>query len=90
MKRPAHLTLVDADKYSALVSRCTEWRERAEKAEAYIEVLKKVANEQAENAGLWFRARTAPEEYLQNALRRLHALIEGDALMAALRGEEET
>ena len=57
--------------------------------EAYIEVLKKVANEQAENAGLWFRARTAPEEYLQNALRRLHALIEGDALMAALRSEEE-
>jgi len=37
MKRPAHLTLVDADRYSALVSRCTEQRERAEKAEARIE-----------------------------------------------------
>ena len=41
MKRPAHLTLVDADKYSALVSRCTEQRKRAEKAEARIEVLER-------------------------------------------------
>jgi len=41
VKRPAHLTLVDADKYSALVSRCTEQRKRAEKAEARIEALEK-------------------------------------------------
>jgi len=41
MKRPAHMTLVDADRYSALVSRCTEQRERAEKAEARIEALEK-------------------------------------------------
>jgi len=39
MKRPAHMTLVDADRYSALVSRCTEQRERAEKAEARSEAL---------------------------------------------------
>lgn len=36
MKRPVHMTLVDADRYSALVSRCTDLRERAEKAEARI------------------------------------------------------
>ena len=42
MKRPAHMTLVDADKFSALVSRCTEYRERAEKAEARIEALENV------------------------------------------------
>jgi len=41
MKRPAHMTLVDADRYSALVSRCTEQRERAEKAEARSEALEK-------------------------------------------------
>ena len=41
MKRHAHLTLVDADKYSALVSRCTEQRERAERAEARIAVLER-------------------------------------------------
>jgi len=43
MKRPAHMTLVDADKFSALVSRCTEYRERAEKAEARIEALENEA-----------------------------------------------
>jgi hypothetical protein len=33
--------------------------------------------EQAEDEGLWFVAHTAPEAYLQAALRRLHAKIEG-------------
>lgn len=33
-------------------------------------------NEQAEDEGLWFEARTAPEAYLQQELRRLHKLIE--------------
>jgi len=31
---------------------------------------------QAEDNGVWFRADTAPEGYLQNELRRLHAFIE--------------
>ena len=31
---------------------------------------------QAEDAGLWFEARTAPEAYLQAALRKLHAAVE--------------
>ena len=31
---------------------------------------------QAEDAGLWFQARTAPEAYLQQELRRLHAAVE--------------
>lgn len=31
---------------------------------------------QAEDAGLWFIAKTAPEAYLQQALRELHAAIE--------------
>ena len=57
-------------------------------APARIEALEKAANEQAEDEGLWFHAATAPEAYLQKALRRLHALIEGDMLMAALAKEK--
>lgn len=33
---------------------------------------------QAEDEGLWFEAETAPEAYLQEALRKLHRLIEGE------------
>ena len=37
-----------------------------------------LVQEQAEDEGLWFRAQTAPEVYLQAALRKLHASIEGE------------
>lgn len=37
-----------------------------------------VVQEQAEDDGLWFRAEHATEDYLQCALRRLHAVIEGE------------
>ncbi len=50
-----------------------------------IEDLKRLADSQAEDAGLWFIAQTAPEEYLQEALRKLHSMIE-----AIDRGEHET
>ncbi len=33
---------------------------------------------QAEDEGLWFLAETATEEYLQAALRRLHAAVEAE------------
>ena len=36
-----------------------------------------VVSEQAMDEGLWFIARTAPEAYLQSALRRLHLATEG-------------
>jgi hypothetical protein len=35
-----------------------------------------LVHKQAEDDGLWFIARTAPEAYLQQELRLLHALIE--------------
>ncbi len=35
-----------------------------------------IVDEQAEDEGLWFHAITAPEAYLQQELRRLHAAIE--------------
>jgi len=38
-----------------------------------------VVNEQAEDDGLWFVAQYASEAYLQQELRRLHAIIEAKA-----------
>ena len=39
--------------------------------------LRTVVDNQAKDEGLWFVASTAPEAYLQQGLRRLHAAIEG-------------
>ncbi len=50
-----------------------------------IEDLKRLADNQAEDSGLWFIAETAPEAYLQEALRKLHSMIE-----AIYRGTHET
>lgn len=44
-----------------------------------------LVDEQAEDEGLWFIARTAPEAYLQQELRRLHAAVE--SALAATEGE---
>jgi len=52
--------------------------------QVFVDDLKRIVAEQAEDDGLWFIARTAPEAYLQQALRRLHAAIEGDVAMEAL------
>lgn len=37
-----------------------------------------LVSQQAEDEGLWFIAETAPEAYLQDALRRLHETIENE------------
>ncbi len=42
-----------------------------------------LVNKQAEDEGLWFVAQTAPEGYLQQSLRELHAVVEADAKTAA-------
>lgn len=39
--------------------------------------LLELVDRQAEDEGLWFVAETAPEAYLQQELRRLHAAVEG-------------
>ena len=52
-------------------------RARAEKAERELAEAKALIDEQANDEGLWFHAITAPEVYLQSALRRLHAAVEG-------------
>lgn len=40
--------------------------------------VKALVAEQAADEALWFKAQTAPEAYLQQALRALHAAIEGE------------
>lgn len=47
------------------------------RAEDCAYALRIVINTQADDEGLWFVASTAPEGYLQQELRRLHAVIEG-------------
>lgn len=39
--------------------------------------IKALVETQANDDGLWFKAETAPEAYLQQELRKLHAVIEG-------------
>jgi hypothetical protein len=38
--------------------------------------IRQLVDKQAEDDGLWFRAQTAPEAYLQAALRNLHEEVE--------------
>ena len=52
------------------------WNTRAALAEPTT--AQQVVSEQAEDEGLWFVAATASEAYLQQALRRLHAAVEGE------------
>ena len=42
-----------------------------------INKIKKIVHEQAKDEGLWFISERAPEAYLQQELRKLHAVIEG-------------
>lgn len=69
-----------------------EWGDvwdRLRASEAERERLRALVNEQAEDEGLWFKAEYITEAYLQQALRKLHALIEGDELaLAALAGKD--
>lgn len=62
-------------------------REYIEKLEAEnldlrvkLKIIQDKVNSQAEDEGLWFIARTAQEEYLQQGLRELHRVIEREPL----------
>lgn len=48
----------------------------AEAREQALERIQAIVNEQAEDEGLWFIAHYLTEAYLQQELRRLHAVIE--------------
>jgi len=47
-------------------------------ARARLSKVMALINEQAEDEALWFNPHSTTEAYLQQALRRLHAAIEGD------------
>ena len=51
-------------------------KEHINKLENRLAAIQKVVNEQAEDEGLWFDAKTTTEVYLQLELRRLHRVIE--------------
>jgi hypothetical protein len=59
-----------------------------------LEEAQQLVAEQAKDEGLWFKAQTAPEAYLQQALRKLHEVIEGksqtecaeDAILKIMEG----
>lgn len=46
-------------------------------ARADLTAIRAVVDEQAKDDGLWFDAVTAPEAFLQQELRRLHAAVDG-------------
>lgn len=52
------------------------WEARMAEAEEALAAIRALVDAQAEDEGLWFMAQTAPEAYLQQELRRLHALVE--------------
>lgn len=62
----------------------SSWNNRVPACEDVISVIR----EQAEDGGLWFVAETITEDILQRALRRLHAVIEGDS-SPSIRGLTE-
>jgi hypothetical protein len=55
----------------------TVWEEQ-QLARAWLQLnaVRQIVNTQALDEGLWFRAQTAAEAYLQQALRRLAAAVE--------------
>jgi small-conductance mechanosensitive channel len=55
-----------------------EFMRQRDEALLRLDACRRLVNEQAENEGLWFVATTAPEAYLQQELRKLHAAIESD------------
>lgn len=54
----------------------TNWCPDCAERERTLAAIRTLVDQQAEDEGLWFQAQTAPEAYLQQELRRLHALVE--------------
>jgi len=70
--------MYDYSKYG-LPGNCPKCNGTCKLPSEYVMVKREVlntVNEQAEDEGLWFIAQTAPEGYLQQELRKLHAVIE--------------
>ena len=85
----AELRRLDAE-CNDLAHQLNQSNERNGRLIAQRDAIQQVVDEQAEDEGLWFRAETAAEAYLQQELRRLHAAVEGAARAAikAVEGEK--
>lgn len=64
-------------------------RRKVESLRSRLAEARCVCDEQATDAGLWFVAEMVTEAYLQAALRRLHAAVEGTADSASHRENED-
>lgn len=78
---------LQADK-SSMFSQIVKHQAEIDALQVQVEAAKKLVGAQAEDAGLWFAATTAPEAYLQQELRRLHAVVEGDSSIAQEQGND--
>ena len=73
---------IDSDTYSTSIIDVTHWMplpeapDELDRKDRRIEIINNLIAEQAEDEGLWFMAETAPEAYLQQELRRLHAALD--------------
>lgn len=75
-----------ADMRAKLIGELDAARRTAPDQQSARDAVLALVSRQAENEGLWFRAETITEDYLQRALRELHATIEHDArALSALR-----
>jgi len=50
----------------------------------YEKELRALVEEQAKDRGIFFMAQTAPEAYLQQEIRKLHALVEENEIDIAI------
>lgn len=68
---------------SAALQLAWSWSDENDRRRAMVTLATRVVSEQAADARLWFVPETITERALLNALRRLHAAVEGDAEMVA-------
>jgi hypothetical protein len=74
---PTTPEMIEKWQYDAILKDLKEVNERAVRYGAIVTEIRRVAAKQAEDEGLWFVAKTAPEACLQEELRYLHHVIEG-------------
>lgn len=66
----------DMVRYSDHLAVAEELKRQIRELRSVIEATQRIVDEQAEDGGIWFSARTAPEAYLQQELRHLHCGVE--------------
>lgn len=73
-----HISGISVQGGSDIKNLISHYEEAITQLQAKESELIKLASKQAEDSGLWFDAVHITESYLQEALRKLHRLIEGE------------